>query len=252
MAPCLATAGFDVLALGYFHGEGLPESLIEIPLESFRDALVWMAQRLATDPARMGIVGVSKGAEAALLTASYFPEHVGAVAALVPTHVVWEGADARARFGADPHFDSPGRSSWSLAGKPLPFVRKRISPERLARRPGPFLDMYEPALEGVVDPGTAIPVERIAGAVFMASAGDDLVWPSRRMALQVEQRLAERRPQGAVELWEYALSGHVLSPPGLPVGTMLGGTRAENARASGDAWSRLRAFLARSLAAPPG
>ena len=63
-------------------------------------------------------------AEAALVIGSYYPDRVRLVAAWMPTHVVWEGIDARARFGGEPAFASPGKSRWSLNGKPLPFVRK--------------------------------------------------------------------------------------------------------------------------------
>lgn len=241
MAPFLVSHGFNVLAVAYYHFEGVPDDLIELPLEYFDSALEWLAQQSSVDAARIAIVGASKGAEAALLTASYFPARVRAVAAVVPSSVVWDGADARARFGGDPHFDAPGKSSWSLDGKPLPFVHKVVSAERMANRPAAYADMYELALDRDVDPDALIPVERIRVPIFLASAGDDIVWPSLRMARDIQKRAKN------VELHEYALAGHGIAPPGYRVGFALGGTPSETARASSDAWARLVTFLERSL-----
>jgi dienelactone hydrolase len=250
MAPFLATHGYNVMALAYYHFEGVSDDLIEIPLESFRDGVRWMAAQPSVDSQRIGIVGISKGAEAALLTASYFPEGVRAVAAFVPTSVVWEGADARARFGGDPHFDAPGRSSWSLGGRPLPFVRKVVSEERLANRPVAFLDEYEPPIRRPLDPETTIPVEHIRGSIFLAASGDDLVWPSLTMARQIKQRLADHHWPYRIEVHEYPVAGHGIPPPGYRTNTPLGGTPAENARAGADAWTRLIAFLGKALGNP--
>ncbi len=242
MAPYLATHGYNVLAIAVYQFAGTPDDLLEFPLEYFQSAIQWLARQPSVDGTRIGIVGMSKGAEAALLTASHFPDLPRAVGAFVPTHVVWEGVDARARFGGDPHFDSPGRSSWSLNGRPLPFVRKQVSPERLANRPRAFLDMYEHVVSGPVDPAARIPIERYRGPLFLAAAGDDIIWPSAAMAREI----AKTRK---VELHEYALAGHGIAPPGLPV-TAGGGTRGGTAAASADAWPRLIKFLDANLAAP--
>jgi dienelactone hydrolase len=247
MAPFLASHGYNVLAIAYYHFEGVSDDLIEIPLESFRDAVSWLAREPSVDAQRIGIVGISKGAEAALLTASYFTDAAKAVAAFVPSSVVWEGADARARFGNDPHFDSPGRSSWSFQGKPLPFVHKVVSEERLANRPVAFLDEYEPPILRPLDPETIIPVERIRASVFLAASGDDLTWPSLTMARQVKQRFTTRQPSNRIELHEYPLAGHTIPPPGFRPNAALGGTPGENARAGADAWRHLIAFLDRTL-----
>lgn len=247
MSPLLATKGYNVLSIAYHHFDGVSQDLIEVPLESFQAALRWLARQPSVDADRIGIVGVSKGSEAALLTASNFPELVHAVGAMVPTSLVWEGADARARFGGDPHFDAPGRSSWTLRGKPLPFVHKFVSPQRLANRPSAFLDEYEPPLDQPVDPGAAIPVERIRAPLFLASAGDDLAWPSQRMARNIRDRLTAHHFPYPFELYDFPLAGHGMPPPGFPSGAALGGTPGENARAGANAWTHLILFLDANL-----
>jgi dienelactone hydrolase len=243
MAPLLASNGFNVLALAYYHFEGLPENLMEAPLEYFRDAVQWMKRQPSVDPARIAIVGVSKGAEAALTVTSHYPELAQAVVAFVPTDVIWEGVDSRARFGGDAHFDAPGVSSWSIDGKGLPYVHKVISEQRIASRPAAFLDAYEPALRKPVDPAAVINVERIRGAIFLVSAGDDLVWPSLEMGRAIRKRLAEHHFRYAFELHEYPLAGHLIAPPGSRVNWNLGGTPPETAKAGVDAWARALSFL---------
>jgi dienelactone hydrolase len=245
IAPWVVSQGYDVLSLGYFNAEGLPPNLLEVPLEYFLDALQWCEKRASASP--LGIVGVSKGAEAALLIASYFPDHVRAVGAWLPTHVVWEGIDTRGRLGRDPNFQAPGKSGWSLHGKPLPYVPKFISAQRRIEPPLASLDAYAPQVEKPVDPAARIPVERIRASVFMTAAGDDLAWPSLRMAREVKKQLAGRRRDREVQLHEYSMAGHFIFTPGMPVSINLGGTRTANATASSDAWPRLAKFLRATL-----
>src|SRR5215469_8396584 len=88
MATALAGDGFSVLQLCYFGCPGLPQKLVGVPLETFSDALTWMRRQQGIDGARIGILGGSKGAEAALLAASR-DMRVKAVVATQPTSVVW-------------------------------------------------------------------------------------------------------------------------------------------------------------------
>ena len=172
MAPWVASQGYNVLSLGYFNATGLPADLLELPREYFVTAIEWLAKRHSTRD--VSVVGGSLGAEAALLIGSYYPDRVRVVVAWMPTHVVWEGIDARARFGGDSTFASPGKSRWSLNGKPLPFVRKFISAARLEKLPAASGDQYAPQFDQPIDPAVVYLVERIRGPVFLVGAGDDL------------------------------------------------------------------------------
>jgi uncharacterized protein len=75
MSVALQAERFTVLHLSYFRGPGQNQNAELIPLEYFDTALVWLRRQSEADPARMGIVGVSKGAEAALVLAVRHPEH---------------------------------------------------------------------------------------------------------------------------------------------------------------------------------
>ncbi|MGH2504688.1 MAG: acyl-CoA thioester hydrolase/BAAT C-terminal domain-containing protein [Ktedonobacterales bacterium] len=112
-ARLLAGEGALALAMRWFGGPGQPPGICEIPLEGFVAAL----DRLQVEGARrIGVVGVSKGAEAALLLACRDPR-VASVVAIAPTSVVW----ANVGPGRDGQ-TFPYRSSWNWRGKPLPFV----------------------------------------------------------------------------------------------------------------------------------
>lgn len=107
-----AEAGYGVLALAYFRTPGLPEQLQEIPLEYFRAATDWLAGQPLVDGKKIGIWGASKGGEAVLLIASHDPRF-HAVAAIVPSSVVWQGINY-ANF-------MDNKSSFSLNGKPMDY-----------------------------------------------------------------------------------------------------------------------------------
>jgi hypothetical protein len=68
-ALLLASHGFTTLSLAYFGAKGLPATLQNIPLEYFAQALAWLRARPETDPRFVGVLGASRGAEAALLAA---------------------------------------------------------------------------------------------------------------------------------------------------------------------------------------
>jgi dienelactone hydrolase len=61
----LARHGYAALALAYFGAPGVPDALTNIPLEYFKTALDFLRDRAGVDPHRIGIVGTSKGGEAA-------------------------------------------------------------------------------------------------------------------------------------------------------------------------------------------
>ena len=110
----LQSEGFSVLLLSLFRGPGQNPNAELIPLEYFGTALAWLARQLEVDPARVGIVGVSKGAEAGLVVATRHPEMKAVVAAL-PSNVVWPGILTQPRAGTI-------SSSWSEHGKPVPYL----------------------------------------------------------------------------------------------------------------------------------
>jgi uncharacterized protein len=84
-ARLFAALGCTALALRWFGGASQVPGICEIPLETFTAAITRLVQQGCE---RIVLVGTSKGAEAALLTAVY-DSRVAAVVAISPSSVVW-------------------------------------------------------------------------------------------------------------------------------------------------------------------
>jgi dienelactone hydrolase len=241
-ARALASAGFPVLVMSYFRAPGQPAALENIPLEGFTRAIDWLAAQPEVDPARLGVIGGSKGAEAGLLIASR-DSRLRAVAVGMPSNVVWQGFDWET-------FSSDG-ASWSAGGKPLAFLPIGRGDWSNARQ---IDQLYINGLKALPEhPEAVIPVERIAGPVLLLCGEDDTLWPSCPMARAVAARAAERHGP-PVTLLAYKGAGHgVMGLPrtgdtsGLDV---MGGTNQGNNAARIDGWPKLVAFLQQALAAP--
>lgn len=80
----LASHGYPVLALAYFHAPGVPDDLRDVPLEYFASAARWLARQPGVDPAHLVVMGTSYGTEAASLVADHFPELVAGTVLFAP------------------------------------------------------------------------------------------------------------------------------------------------------------------------
>ncbi|RKE17548.1 acyl-CoA thioester hydrolase/BAAT C-terminal domain-containing protein [Streptomyces sp. TLI_171] len=188
-ARLLAEQGLLALAVRWFGGPGRPAGICEVPLETFVAAVDLLQARGAT---RIGLLGTSKGAEAALLTAVREPR-IDAVVAISPTSLVWcnvgPGRDGRER---------PYRSCWTWRGQPLPFVpMDETWPATVPDGGGPvavrgWYEQSERTFAARLD-AAAIPVERASADLLLVAGGDDEMWSSLRYA---EQLAARRRAAG--------------------------------------------------------
>jgi dienelactone hydrolase len=236
-ARLLAPERFASLALAYFKTPNTQPALTEVPLERLERTLRWLREQpgVATSDGRVGVIGVSKGGELALLLAVTFPDLVGPVVAYTPSSVVWQGIDFSA---ARP----PVLSSWSLGGRPLPFVPypEGVRPAQSARGMS-LLPIYERGLDSIVDDAAVIPVERAVGPVLLVSGGDDRMWPAERMCRMVIDRMRANGRESDVRHLSFPDAGHVLfpydaggAPP--PVPFDLGGSPAAAQQAHAIAW----------------
>ncbi|MEV6163150.1 acyl-CoA thioester hydrolase/BAAT C-terminal domain-containing protein [Streptomyces sp. NPDC052052] len=206
-ARILAQQGFTALAIRWFGGPGQCPGICEVPLETFTAAVDFLRRGGAR---RIGVLGTSKGAEAALLTAVYDPR-VDVVIALSPTSRVWCNVGP-GRDGAE----QPYRSSWTWREQPLPFVPMDDSwtPAEPDSGPVAIRGWYELSERtfGRSLPSTEIPVEAARADLLLVAGGDDAMWPSLPFAEQLARR---RRSAGAsVRLIARDDAGHRVRLPG--------------------------------------
>ncbi|MFD0631125.1 acyl-CoA thioesterase/BAAT N-terminal domain-containing protein [Catenulispora yoronensis] len=90
-AMLMAAKGIPALSVGYFAVTGTPQNLQSIPLEYFVKAATWLEQQPLIDKRHVLLFGVSRGSEAALLTAQYYPDLVHGAVLIAPSAEVWGG-----------------------------------------------------------------------------------------------------------------------------------------------------------------
>jgi len=184
----LVQRGFSVLSLAYFRSDNLPSSLEEIPLEYFEKVFDWLSTQTEIVPDEYAILGGSKGAEAALLLGSRYPQ-VKAVVAFSPSSVVWQGIPSkRFEIGKD------AKSSWSYQGESLPFLPYPSSIKKWDLILLRLRKMHDAALRNTVRVKEAtIQVESIQGAILLISGERDRLWPASSMSVQIMSRLKAKR-----------------------------------------------------------
>lgn len=243
IAPRLASEGFAALGLPYYSPDrgagpailGLPTTFSEIPVDRIEQVYRWARADPRIDAGRIGLWGVSKGGEFAILAASTY-EWLDAVAAIVPSDVLWEG------FGSG-SVEATGSPSFSLDGRPLPFVPYG-GPGR--RRDAKDMGRWRfPARAAVA----RIPIERFRGLLLVAGGGRDEVWDSAGMS----QNIAERRAEAGLPTVSlifpdagHNLAGRLIDP--IDPGT--DGSREGEGRARLAVWAATVALF-RSASAEP-
>lgn len=248
-SPLLASLGYHVLALAYFNYEDLPKVAHNLPLEYFGEALTWMAKTTKM-PASV-LVGMSRGTEAALLTAVRYPRQIAAVVAYVPSHVVNNGIDIAGNVDV---------ANWTWKGKPLEYVLPKFPATEEWLRQGaetPFEGtlLYRAAWNSLEIGSTyEIPVEKIRAPILLISGAADDLWPSALGADRIMARLAQHDAKEPHRHLRMPGAGHLFTPPNhvsvmsdwtylRSIFVATGGTPALNAQASRAAWRGLLSFL---------
>lgn len=246
MALSLQAEGFSVLQLAYFGGPDQPKSLERIPLEIFDQGLEWLKRQATIDPEKLSVVGVSKGAEAALFVGSRRPD-LRAVVAGTPSSVAWNGINWANR-GQSPH------ASWTVGGRDVPTM-----PFSDYNRADGIISVYR----SVEDPAhrahlekAAIPIEEANAEILLVCGEAETMWPACPMSRMIAAR-REARSGGPVTMLSYPDAGHfVFGPPLTPEHPfykrldVFGGSIEGNAAARADSWPKVIAFLKQAAANP--
>ncbi|GAA3880040.1 acyl-CoA thioester hydrolase/BAAT C-terminal domain-containing protein [Saccharothrix violaceirubra] len=252
-AALLAGHGFAALALAYFGVDGVPEYLVDIPLEYVGTAIAYLKKRTTG----VGLVGGSRGGELALLAGAAFPD-VKAVVSVVGSGVVTQCIGPGDRL-----LDKIGleAASWTWEGRPLPYLPYSVPDELRARivdgRPVALRLAFD--LADGIPADVEIPVERIEGGVLLLSAADDESWPCTDLSDVAYRRLKDSYHPHEFEHVVYPGAGHLIAGPpyrstsdvlvpGPGVTFALGGMPALTAAAKADAWRRTVEFFTARLA----
>jgi pimeloyl-ACP methyl ester carboxylesterase len=187
-ARILEAEGYDVLAPQWFD-----ERISEIPLESFP------LDELATRNDRLVVMGMSRGAEAALLLGT-LDDRIDAVVALAPGAHAWGWIE-----------NGVQTSPWTWRGEPLPFVPFDLDWQPDDDPPS-YVDSYRSRLQKYPAEAAAarIPAERFKGDLLLIAGGDDKVWPSVQFAEQIAMRRGSLETRAIIG----AQAGHRFVFPG--------------------------------------
>jgi dienelactone hydrolase len=255
-AALLASRGYAALTLRYFGAEGLPESLVHIPLEYFETAIHWLQARSEVQSDNIGVIGLSRGGELALLLGATFPT-IKAVVACSPSGLVQAGLER-----------GYSRSAWTYHGKPLqqafvrwtPLLWFKLMGQLMTQRAFPLRDLFLSTLKDRkhLDEAT-IPVEKIQGPILLISGDDDQMFPSTVFSEHIMRRLTEHHHPYADQHLHYQGAGHFVSfPYGFPYlppfvkrvqGLAVGGTVVDTAASVADSWPKILAFFKEALTA---
>lgn len=261
-AALLASNGIPALALEYFNHQteyhNHPKEIKNIPLEYFYRGIKWLQKQNGIDKTKIAVMGTSRGGELALLLGATFNE-IKTVISYVPNHAI------QAAFGPSDHLTNETEPSWTLNGKPLscfPLIVKNVNwfdGKPVILKDG-FLTLSEEEknhTQNLIDHKAIIEVEKINGPVVLISAGDDQMWPSKKMSELIFKRLQRKKFKflASSQHLMYPHAGHLIMHPWWPttgehavhpvdnVDYAFGGTAKADALAGYESWLLIKKHL---------
>lgn len=236
IAALLASHGYGVLALNYTKRKGHQSGFVNIPIETVDHAVNWLMNHPSTNHNQLVVLGIEKGAELALLTASKNP-NIRGVIAISPASHVFQAITNHKRS-----------SSWSENEQAVPYVPFSNSfstyikkwQATLTKNPLKIPNKYETSLKKYMKKGkreAQIAVENINGPILLLSAEEDQHWPANYMGEIIVEHLKDHSFLHPVNHKIFSNSEQLLIPPYLPSDSL------ENALAGEKTWQEIIHFL---------
>lgn len=226
LAAVFQARGLTALALAYVMEEGLPDRFFRVPIDPL-EAAAGRLHEMGYE--KVGLWGISKGAELALLAGSLLPGLVNAVAAVAPMSTVCQG------FAKGKGIELMPGSSWSFHGREVPYTPfgyektpyGAILWKSLKAREVTMFDLYLPMVKGPV-PDAVIRAEHITGPILLISSKLDTMWPSEPAAEEIMKRLKEKNFPYPCQHLSYDYGSHLFVPMELPMAKFFRGDRGRN------------------------
>lgn len=226
LAGVFQSQGLTTLALAYVMEEGLPKQFSKVPIDPLETA----AKRLHDmGYEKVGLWGISKGAELALTAGSLLPGLVNAVIAVAPMNTVCQG------FTKEKGISFVPGSSWSFHGKEIPyssygmekFPLGQILRKSIRIKDVTMYDLYLPLVQNP-NPEAVITVEKITGPILLISSKMDNMWPSELAAKQITKRLQDSEFPYFYQHLSYDYGGHMFVPMEFKQTKLFKGDRGKN------------------------
>lgn len=250
IAAPLASRGFNVLAVAFFGEKGLPAQLSRIPLECFEKVFTWLRNNPITAGKEIQILGMSKGAEAALILASRYP-FITRMVLWAPHAYCFQGIAYK------------NESSWTYEGKDLPYIRLRnrwvyanMLSGFIKNEPFEFASTYKKGVAVAKNKEAArIKVEDARADLLLITSKECGMWNTYDGCIEIMDTLRKHNYPHSYDLIVYEDAGEpYLVPYVIPAGEItmkmaprlvlsMGGTVEGNAHARADSWEKAIEFF---------
>ena len=199
--------GMTILALAYWNEPGLPDGFKKVPVESVEKAALWLRGQGFE---KVGLWGISMGAELALLAGSLMRSLISCVTAVCPTNICSQG------FVKKKGIQQLECSAFSWRGEELPWARLKASKSAILRdslreRSVCLRSCYEDAVRNAPEEAQ-IKVENIGGPILFIYSEYDGMWPSELSAQKIKARLKEKNFAHPCKCVSYKYASHMLIP----------------------------------------
>jgi len=171
--------GYAFLAIGYFGCKNTSEILDKIAIDAVYNSINTAVKNKKINNKKIAVIGGSRGADLALLLASYYSS-ITCVIGISSSHAVFPG-----------HTQQFNSSCWTINGKELPFipVNEEAIPFLMKRDlRGAFEAMLK---DTVAEQKALIKVEKINGPILILSGTNDEIIPAVEMGKKIMGRLKE-------------------------------------------------------------
>ena len=242
LANKFVEAGLTTMAVAYWNEEGLPKSLCHIPLEYLGTIGNFLKQR---GYEKIGLWGISMGAEYALLAASYMPDLFSCVVAGSPIYFSTQGLTEK-------KLNAHG-STFSWNGKDIPYTpykeemtKGKAIKNILKRKEYSVRFMYD-SIASNPKKDSIIPVTNMKASVLVFSGQLDSMWPSYESGIKIMEQLDQVNYPYPHEHYTYELGSHYMVPMSLKSDKLFVAERKypeESKKYKEDIWNKTISFLA--------